>query len=89
MKPTYCACCSRFIYGLIKQAQRCHDCGLTVHHQCVDRVPATCTIPKAAQSMASIPVSRIRSGVLSDSLVSAVHNPPTPSAPPAAQEVIR
>lgn len=74
--PTSCQHCGRFIFGLVNQAQRCHDCALVVHHQCVNLVPASCTVPKAAISMAEMPLSRVRQGVLSDSLRELIQQPP-------------
>ena len=33
-KPTYCALCKQFIYGLVKQGLRCALCGIAVHKKC-------------------------------------------------------
>ena len=43
LSPTYCAQCTKFIYGVAKQGQWCEDCHFPVHDNCVVDVPSNCS----------------------------------------------
>ncbi|KAM5295817.1 RAS guanyl-releasing protein 4 isoform 2-T2 [Glossophaga mutica] len=44
-KPTFCDCCSGFLWGVTKQGYRCRDCGLCCHKHCRDQVKEECKRP--------------------------------------------
>lgn len=48
--PTFCSHCSRFIFGLGKQAYRCQYCKYPVHTYCVDKVSCNCSIQSTSPS---------------------------------------
>eukprot|EP01060_Flectonema_neradi_P029617 TRINITY_DN412_c1_g1_i1.p1 TRINITY_DN412_c1_g1~~TRINITY_DN412_c1_g1_i1.p1 ORF type:complete len:496 (+),score=87.14 TRINITY_DN412_c1_g1_i1:48-1535(+) len=41
-KPTNCAYCHKFIWGLYKQGQWCTKCHIPVHHRCSKKVSCVC-----------------------------------------------
>ncbi|XP_038641999.1 RAS guanyl-releasing protein 1-like isoform X1 [Scyliorhinus canicula] len=41
-KPTFCDSCAGFLWGVIKQGYRCHDCGINCHKHCRDMVVLEC-----------------------------------------------
>ena len=43
-KPTNCANCHKFIWGLYKQGQWCAKCHLPVHHRCSKKVSCVCEV---------------------------------------------
>lgn len=43
LSPTFCAQCTKFIYGVAKQGQWCEDCHFPVHDHCVPDVPPNCS----------------------------------------------
>ena len=38
----FCDFCSNYLWGLTQQGFQCQDCGINVHHQCKDELPADC-----------------------------------------------
>ena len=42
MKPTSCAHCHKFVWGLWKQGKWCSKCHLPVHHRCSKKVTKVC-----------------------------------------------
>ncbi|KAJ9448763.1 Calbindin-32 [Diplonema papillatum] len=42
LKPTNCAYCHKFVWGLYKQGQWCSRCHLPVHHRCAKKVTIIC-----------------------------------------------
>ncbi|XP_067831190.1 RAS guanyl-releasing protein 1-like isoform X2 [Heptranchias perlo] len=49
-KPTFCDNCAGFLWGVIKQGYRCHDCGINCHKQCRDLVVLECKKRSKTQS---------------------------------------
>lgn len=41
-KPTFCASCNGFLWGVSKKGYRCRDCGMICHKQCKDQVEVEC-----------------------------------------------
>ncbi|XP_055519799.1 RAS guanyl-releasing protein 4 [Leucoraja erinacea] len=41
-RPTFCDNCTGFLWGVIKQGYRCHDCGINCHKHCRDTVMQEC-----------------------------------------------
>eukprot|EP01063_Lacrimia_lanifica_P004489 TRINITY_DN12517_c0_g5_i1.p2 TRINITY_DN12517_c0_g5~~TRINITY_DN12517_c0_g5_i1.p2 ORF type:complete len:537 (+),score=254.86 TRINITY_DN12517_c0_g5_i1:101-1711(+) len=42
LKPTSCAYCRKFIWGVYKQGQICKKCHIPVHHRCAKKVTVYC-----------------------------------------------
>ncbi|XP_037128622.1 ras guanyl-releasing protein 3 isoform X3 [Syngnathus acus] len=42
LKPTFCAHCAGFLWGIIKQGYKCKDCGVNCHKQCRELLVLAC-----------------------------------------------
>ncbi|KAI8816315.1 integral peroxisomal membrane peroxin-domain-containing protein [Fimicolochytrium jonesii] len=42
-KPTYCACCRKFLWGIIRQGLQCEKCGAAVHAKCQYIIESPCS----------------------------------------------
>lgn len=79
MHPKWCDVCHSFMWGLMRQGMKCHDCNLNVHKHCVKDVETNCGKVTVEHKIKEEPKERrsSRSGgdqVRADELLSALED---------------
>ncbi|KAL2091392.1 hypothetical protein ACEWY4_013655 [Coilia grayii] len=67
MSPTFCDHCGSLLWGMVRQGQKCEDCGMNVHRKCQNKVANLCGINQKLLAEALTQVSLKSSTRRSDS----------------------
>ncbi|KAJ2740434.1 hypothetical protein GGI20_005806 [Coemansia sp. BCRC 34301] len=55
--PTYCECCSGFLWGLTKQGVRCRKCHTTAHKKCAVKAATNCAGDRGLATLVRVTAS--------------------------------
>ena len=54
MRPTYCDCCSRLLWGLSRQGLQCTNCEANIHKSCQNLILVSCHGPSDSKKLLSL-----------------------------------